>query len=360
MNQPEFLREDVFRRRTRRTLHWLQRSIEQGGGGSAACYHLWRGWAAPYPETTGYIIETLFDYGNYLQEKQWKNLAIKCTDWLCSIQRQDGAFPGGVGIEGEPLVFDTGQIIFGVTRAHIETGEKKYKFALERAVHWLLNHLEPDGSWRKFAYVPGYTPSYYTRVVWAILYANQVLQQIEVEQKMQRALDFYLQKISPNRSIQDWAFAPGEAAFTHTIAYTLRGMLESALLLKNSDLLVHPLSVLDKIVALHQQRGRLAGRYDANWRSDHTFSCVTGDAQMSVLLARAYQITGKEIYLKTAIKIFEQTAKQQWTLPIPGLHGAIPGAAPVWGAYQRFRFPNWAAKFYLEGYGILRSVYLIS
>ncbi len=345
-----------FEKQTKATLHWLRRSIEQGGGGSAAYYHLWRGWAAPYPETTGYVIETLFDCSDYFQEEQWKNLAISCADWLCRIQRTDGAFPGGVGTEGEPLIFDTGQIIFGLTRAFVETGEEKYKLSLEQTVEWLLRHVERDSSWRKFAYLPSYTPSYYTRVVWAVLNANQVLRQAEIDQQMQQALDFYLEKINPNQSIQDWAFAPGEAAFTHTIAYTLRGMLESVLLLEKSDLLPQPLSVLDKIVKLYQQQGRLAGRYDAHWQGDYTFSCVTGDAQMSILLARAYQTTGDQIYLDVATQIFERTAEQQWTLPIHGLQGAIPGSAPVWGAYQRFRFPNWAAKFYLDGYLALKKL----
>jgi len=355
-NSSAFLREEVFRQRTRRTLHWLQQNIEQGGDGSAAYYHLWRGWAAPYPETTGYIIETLFDYGDYFQEEQWRNLATRCADWLCSIQLANGAFPGGVGIEGEPLIFDTGQIIFGLTRTFVETGEEKYRLAFEKAVHWLLELLKPDGSWRQYAYVPGYTPSYYTRVVWAVLNANQVLRQAGIDQQMQQALDFYLQKITPNQSIQDWAFAPGEAAFTHTIAYTLRGMLESALLLEQSDLLAQPLHVLDKIVKLHQQRGKLAGCYDAHWQGDYTFSCVTGDAQMSILLARAYQTTGDQIYLEVATQVFERVAGRQWTFPFHGLRGAIPGSAPVWGAYQRFRFPNWAAKFYLDMYLILEKL----
>lgn len=353
MHQPIFLQNDIFRQRTEQTLHWLRRSIEQGGSGSAAYYHLWRGWAPPYPETTGYIIETLFDYGDFLQEKQWNNLAINSADWLCSIQRADRAFPGGAGVLGEPLIFDTGQILFGLTRAYLETGDQKYKTVLEQAMNWLLNNLESDGSWQKFAYQPGYTPSYYTRVVWAILNANRVLKQEKIEQRMSPALNFYLQKINPDQAIQNWAFAPHEAAFTHTIAYTLRGMIESIILLKRLDLLSQPLNVVNKIIALYQDKSRLAGRYDSDWQGDYSFSCVTGDAQMTVLFARAYQITNNPIYLNMAIKIFEQTALRQWKFPSAGLQGAIPGSAPIWGKYQRFRFPNWAAKFYLDAYLIL-------
>ena len=30
------------------------------------------------------------------------------------------------------------------------------------------------------------------------------------------------------------------------------------------------------------------------------------------------------------------------------MRGAIPGSAPIWGAYSRFEFPNWAAKFFAD------------
>ena len=32
----------------------------------------------------------------------------------------------------------------------------------------------------------------------------------------------------------------------------------------------------------------------------------------------------------------------------PVVRGAIPGSAPIWGAYSRFEFPNWAAKFFAD------------
>jgi hypothetical protein len=28
--------------------------------------------------------------------------------------------------------------------------------------------------------------------------------------------------------------------------------------------------------------------------------------------------------------------------------GAIAGSVPIWGAYSRFEFPNWAAKFFAD------------
>jgi hypothetical protein len=30
------------------------------------------------------------------------------------------------------------------------------------------------------------------------------------------------------------------------------------------------------------------------------------------------------------------------------VRGALAGSAPIWGAYSRFEFPNWAAKFFAD------------
>ncbi|MFN7116609.1 MAG: hypothetical protein ACK4TA_07390 [Saprospiraceae bacterium] len=351
MHHNDFLLHAVFAKRVRPTLHWLAKSIEMGKGGSAAYYHLWRGWAPPYPETTGYIIETLFDYATYLQEEQWKNLAIHCTDWLCSIQRVDGAFPGGVGATGEPLIFDTGQILFGLTRTFRETGDVKYYTTCKKVVSWLVNVLETDGSWQRYSYTKGYIPSYYTRVVWGILYANILWQDAAITQQMQTALHYYINRITPQLSLQHWAFAPGEAAFTHTIAYTLRGMLESAHLLQDEAVLQQVYKILDQLIYIVQQNNdTLAGRYDAHWQGDYTFKCVTGHAQVSLLFARAYQMNQNPLYLHHAVNIFSKIVTKPYRIPIRGLYGAIPGSAPIWGAYLPFRFPNWAAKFYLDAY----------
>src|SRR5262245_39831263 len=43
-------------------IDWLTRAQDMCRGGVSYGYDLRRGWMAAYPETTGYIIPTLFDY----------------------------------------------------------------------------------------------------------------------------------------------------------------------------------------------------------------------------------------------------------------------------------------------------------
>jgi hypothetical protein len=89
--------ENHFMVHAQKVLDWLLHSIAATTGkGSAAYCHLWRGWSPPYPETTGYIIETLYDFGHQFQRPDLRAAALHCARWLCQLQRPDGAFPGKV------------------------------------------------------------------------------------------------------------------------------------------------------------------------------------------------------------------------------------------------------------------------
>lgn len=162
---------------TEACLQWLRRSIQvTGRNGSAHSYSCVWGWRKAYPETTGYIIETLFDYAAWRQDISLRLLAFDCLDWLLSQQLPSGAFPALFAGSGKPSVFNTSQILFGLARGVEEAADgKPYRLALEKAVHWLISILETDGSWRQASYIADFTPSYYTRSVWGILRANALI-----------------------------------------------------------------------------------------------------------------------------------------------------------------------------------------
>lgn len=337
---------------TKSTLNWLKQSIEATGlKGSAAYYSRirkpLRGWERAYPETTGYIIETLLDYYKIQKEDWLREYALSCADWLCDIQLENGAFAGLLGDDQKPSTFNTGQIIFGLVRAYEETKGLKYWKAFERAVAWLVENMEPDGTWKKGAYVSGFVPSYNTRVVWAMLFANRHLKQKLVQERAEMAFDFYSKKILPNGAVKDWSFAPGVPAFTHTIAYTLRGFWECEALLgvNNSSSMANSFEVLAQI--WHTNK-RFAGSYDQNWNGNDSFICVTGNAQISILFSRLFQITQEEQWQILAKEILTKIVDYQRNSVFRNLNGAIPGSVPFWGEYMRFKYPNWAAKFFLD------------
>lgn len=352
---------DEYDLRTRASLQWLKTSIDvHGGKGSSAYYSRiklpFKGWQLPYPETTGYIIETLFQYADEREEAWLTRYAFRCADWLVALQLDSGAFPGGYRDLTQPSVFNTGQIILGLLTAYERSNDPAYFGALKKATEWLVNSLEQDGSWRKAGYVPGYIPSYNTRVIWPVLKANTLLQSDETALKMQLALNYYGEKTTPVYSVRDWAAFPGKKAFTHFMAYTIRGFLESGLLLKEERWVNTAREILNQVVTLYKKNGRLAGSYDEQWNGDYGFTCVTGNCQMALNLCRMYSVTGQQEHYDTAVAIFADILPAQRLSANTAHNGAIPGSVPLWGQYLPFRYPNHAVKFFLDAYYQLKNV----
>jgi uncharacterized protein YyaL (SSP411 family) len=337
------------------TLYWLKASFDATNQrGSAATFSMLRGgWAKAYPETTGYIIETFLDYYDFLGEKWLLDYSKNAADWLISIQHENGAFPGGTGEKGAPSVFNSGMILFGLVSIFEKTKDEKYRKAIEKATDWLISILEKDGSWQQSAYVEGFVPSYYTRVIWAVLKANTILQNADIQLLMQKSLNFYKQKVNTNFSVQDWAFEPQKTAFTHTIAYTQRGFLEAGILLKDEKSITIAKNISLKINELYEKNGKIAGAYDESWNGDFSFRCNTGNAQLALNSAKIYEYSKESFYLDFAEKIFESVKNEPSTLPFSFYRGAIAGSSPIFGKYMKFSYPNWAAKFWLDAFLVI-------
>lgn len=331
------------------TLNWIQQSTrtKPNEKGSAAYYSIFSGWAEPYPETTGYLIPTLYNYGKALNEPKWTSMATGLGQWLCKLQLSNGAFPRSLKNK-EPLVFDTGMILFGMKSAWENTEEDHFLDSLKRAVQWLADQLEPEGYWKQYCFRPGFAPAYHSRIVWAILEANRYLQSDALHRLCQKAFSFHLQFLNRNHGLNNAGFAQGETATTHTLAYSLRGLLESAWLLED-QVAVEKIALAGNIlVSLLKSAGKLAGAYDENWQGDYSFSCITGHAQFSLFIWRLHEITQNTDFLAGSRDLFEWIANAPSKFPLHGIRGGIAGSKPLWGPYQRFRWLNWAAKFYLD------------
>ena len=324
-------------------LAWLRRSIETTGvNGSAHSYSPLFGWANSYPETTGYLIPTLLRYADLLHDDSLRDLADSCRDWLLRIQLPNGAWAGGVAGGTKPSVFNTAMILQGVTPPPAS------RLKCGGGVAWLLSELSPDGVWRNAAYVPGFVPSYYTCAVWSLLEAGARLGLPDVQERMHTALHFYARRFRPDGTVTDWGLKPGDWAFTHTIAYTLHGFLESALLLGASEVLEKTIHSAEKHWDEFDRSGRIAGRYGPGWKGDYSFTCPVGNAQLSIFFRRAREITGLEKFDRAADVFLSESLRFQNFGKNPNTHGALPGSAPFWGPYLRGRYPNWGVKFLLD------------
>lgn len=347
--------------RSAAALSWIKQSIAATGNqGSSHSFSPLFGWAKAYPETTGYLIETLFDYAEIRRDESLRALAFQCADWLLSQQLPNGAFPGLLAGHQQPSVFNTAQILFGLTRSIREGAANAdvLSTALSRALVWLLKVQEADGLWHTAAYVEGFVPTYYTRAVWGVLYANDIVQEPGVEQAMRSALQKYAERFTEGGWMEDCGFYPGRAAVTHTIAYTIEGFLACSQILKEEAIFRKTQYSLDALLAIRQAAGFTAGAYGPKastgrqdaWQADYSFLCLTGNAQLSIVCSRFFQITGKAVYREAARGLLAEILPYQSLRGPAGIRGGLSGSAPFWGPYLRFRYPNWGGKFLLDGF----------
>lgn len=357
--KPDWLSQKSFKLNTTNSLQWLYNSLKATNYNGFAAYYekrpLCKGkWSSAYPETTGYLIETMFDYAELNTDNDLRETAFKVADWLLNVQMKNGAFPSGlIGDEPSPSIFNTGMILFGLERTNREPNNLENKpldKAMKAASNWLLDSLEENGSWKTGAYVPGYIPSYYTRVLWALLLVDQHIHSPSLKEKVSSALELYQQKITKDYFIEDCGFFPEKPTLSHTLAYCLRGFLECAILLKNEYLYSEIKAISTKLCHLIINKGKVAGEYKDGWVGNYRFVCLTGNAQLSIIFLKLFEKEQNELFYEAAIKAFDPVVKNQCKNNHPDLKGGIPGSLPIWGKYFRFRYPNWGAKFFLEAY----------
>ncbi len=330
-------------------VRWLCKAQDMtGDGGVSAHFSLRHGWLPSYPETTGYIIPTMFDYYQCCGERDFYLRAIKMADFILSIQNHDGSIYGGeVGFSRGKTVFDTGQILFGLTRAFRETGDERYRAAAMKAGEWLISVQEDDGAWRQYEY-GGMAHVYNTRVAWGLLQLHDITGDGRYLRSARQNIDWALSKQAANYWFSENAFTPFDSPFTHTIAYALEGILESGVYLGEDAYIKATLDSAQTLLRCLASGDFFKGTYDSQWNSRAHYSCLTGNAQISIIFLRCYQLTQMAGYRDAAKRLNEFLKKKQWVDGNKNIYGAIAGSCPIHGEYMPFSFPNWAAKFFID------------
>ncbi len=338
----------------RSAIEWLCRAqdVRDGkpdAGGVSAGWSFEDGWLPSYPETTGYIIETFLAAADILKQPELVERAKRMVDWELSIQLPDGAFPGHFGEEGsQPVVFNTGQIMHGMVAGYTQLAREECLEAAVRAGHWLKNQQDEDGCWRRFEH-NGVPHVYNTRGTWALLATGLLAGDKGLISAAKQNLDWALGRQAQSGWFADNAFTPERSPFTHTIAYAIRGFLESGVLLGEERYLQAAVVAGRAMMEVQRDDGWLAGTYKDNWAADAGYCCLTGLAQMSLNWIRLAQVTGSDefraparaglAYLKTTQRLSDTD---------DAIRGGIAGSTPIWGDYSRFEYPNWAAKFFAD------------
>lgn len=327
---------------------WLSRSHDATGRqGSSKGFSLLHGWLPAYPETTGYVIGSFLAYSTRREDRSDPvQRAREMGDWERDIQQPDGGvIEGAIGtVPRRSVVFNTGMVLHGWIDLQ-EAGIDGYEDAAARAAGFLTDHLQADGRWSPEVEYSGLPHAYNSRVAWAMLRWARRVGDDRTEGAARRQLDWVVSRQRSNGWFDDCVFKPGTTPSTHSLAYTLRGLLESHAIAgseswlraveRTSEVLIRKLEVLP----------RLCAAYDEEWRPTARHACLTGTAQLGGVWLRLSQLTGDPRWLNAGLKAVEQAAERQERSRWAPINGALAGSFPVWGRYAPLQYPNWATKF---------------
>lgn len=360
-----FVREWLSRRQTRGAVdaqrglqaaaEWLTRAQDASGCGGVSAYYdvTKRAWAGAYPETTGYIIPTFFRYAVFSGQNQYRERAIRMAGWESAIQLPEGGVRAGTldAMQAVPTIFNTGQVLFGWVAAWQQTQDSRFRDSAVRAANWLLDAQDSDGAWRRFGspFAAHTLNTYNTRVAFALAQAGRALDEPRYLDAAVRNVQWALTRMHRNAWLEDNDLQDNTRPLTHTIAYATRGILEVGLIAGNSGFVDSAVRIATAVAKTQRRDGAMPGRLRADWRPASRWTCVTGNAQMAIVWLRLAAATGELSWRTYAERACSYNLSiQNLTSADAGVRGGIPGSQPLNGDYMRNRYPNWAAKFFVD------------
>lgn len=334
-----------------KAIEWLLRAqyyMKDYGFGS---YKLGSTWTSSYPETTGYIIETLIKYSNLKKENEIKNCCIRAADWLIEIQKPSGGWQGEtIDDNKNEVVFNTGQIIRGLLSTYCETDDQKYLKSAIKAGDWLVSIQEENGNWVKNAFM-GVARVYDSYVDVPLIHLSTMTQNNKYRDAAIKNINWIIEeKQTPNGWFKDCdnTIKHNDKPILHTICYTIDGLIESGILLNETKYINAGKKAADALNDFYQNHSMLKGRFDKNWQG-FEYPILTGYAQLAVIWMKLHQLYPESHYFKDAQSLNNQLSWLQLDdARFSNINGAIAGSFPIWGKYEPFTFPNWATKYFVD------------
>lgn len=328
------------------------------------------GLGPAYPEVTGYTLCTLLailrnkpllglDYS--IIEKLIKN----SCDFLLANQFPGGAFTAGnkgMANFGQPSVFNTGQILLGLADVYetvmnsrgeylVDVKLEILKKAIIKAGEWLAGEAEPDGSFKIRHTFLKSKRAYYARAAYGLMRAGVVLKREDFILPAKKFFDYVLALQEKNGWIRHWGFEDGFAVL-HTIAYTLRGLVEAFIYFNDERYgravrkSLNFLSSYDKTNFNYPDL--LPSHYDKDKKTINDL-CLTGLSQTAIVLKK-YGVAART---KEFEKLFDNIVTATKRFQTRGfrnelLNGVMPASWPLNGRYKPYTFIEWGTKFFMD------------
>jgi hypothetical protein len=326
-------------------------------------------WQSSYPETAGYIICSLLraaDAG-FDPKGNLTDAAQRIGLWLTTTQFTNGAFPGGtIGISNpKPAVFNTGQIVKGHTdlleRGLDPSGE--IARSARQAVDWMIAIQDDDGCWRQgiSSLTSAAVHSYNVRAAWAMARYGYRFNDLRAVEAAIANARWVCSVQKSDGWFDHMNFDVGVPPLTHTIAYTLQGLMEVGALTHNEEFIERADCAARAMFRLqNRDTGAFPGQCAEGWRPIGQWTSNTGNAQMAIVGHRLSRLTG-DTSLSNKARLATEFCKQlqEFDHRDPGRRGAVRGSYPGHLGYGRYWYMNWTQKFYLDALLAERGIQVV-
>lgn len=312
------------------------------------------GWRKSYPETTGYIIPSLFDYAQRYGVASVRDNAIAMAHWESDVQMENGAVQGGPvcpPAEQRAAVFNTGMVLQGWTAAWRETGEQRLFDSGRRAADFLVGDLDERGHFRSHGgfVTQAQVKTYNVLCAWALYRFGEDSDERHYKDAAVRNGEAALSEQSPNGWFDNCCLTNPEAPLTHTLGYTMQGLLELGVLSDRDDFVDGADKAAQPLMRAVGKNGYLAGRFGPDWKPAARYNCLTGAAQIAIVLYRLHELKGGTGYLDAADRLVDYLKGVQCLESNDeNVVGCIAGSYPMLGGYMTAGYPNWATKYFLD------------
>ena len=347
------------KQRARLAVDWICRAQDANQDGGVAHGYFpcesKRGWNSSYPETTGYIITSLLDFARHYGAPDILERALRMARWEQSIQIQNGAVQGGMVCRPEdqtPCAFNTGMVLDGWCSAYTATHDASFLQAAERAGAWLVNDLTSDGYFRtngRFVTDTG-IKIYNVLCAWALFRLGQLAHDDKFKKAAILVTEAALKHQRPNGWFANNCLTRPSAPLLHTIGYTMQGVFEVGRLSGREDFIDAARLCADALLPRIDATGFIHGRFYPDWQPASFSSCLTGSAQLAIVLYGLSEVCASAEYLQAADSLINFLKALQLCESLdPGIVGALAGSFPIFGEYMIGGYPNWATKYLLDG-----------
>ena len=345
--------------RARAAVNWILRAQAATSDGGVSlgyfpCNNGGDGWRPSYPETTGYIITSLLAFAKKFADPAAAKAAIRMAEWEVAVQMPSGAVQGGPVCAPErqtAAAFNTGMVLDGWCSAYNHSGTPRLLEAARRAADFLVDDLDERGYFKtNGAFVSvGEIKTYTCLCAWAIYRFGDLVREDRYRNVAVSVIEAALRQQQPNGWFAHNCLTHSDSPLTHTIGYTLQGVLEVGILAGRADFIDAVHRTADAILPRMSSSGYLPGRFYADWEPAGFSSCLTGSAQIAIVCYRLFEQTAEAKYRTQADKLVNYLkALQLVQSDDAAVIGAIAGSFPLFGGYMRAGYPNWATKYFLD------------